>query len=137
MAIFRPDASLQRFLDHLTASGKLASCSLAAFTSNHTPVSTDVAATYTAIEASFGGYARKTVNDWAASTVTSNIAKSVAGNYTWTATGTGLPVTIYGIFTLDGSGGLLYAELIPTGGVTLTAAGHTFTYNPQWTDQNA
>jgi hypothetical protein len=133
MSLLVPTASQLTFLDNIRTAGKLLNATLHLYVSNYTPVLADVAATYNAIEAAFGGYAAQTITDWGAAATVSAKAKTVAGNYTFTASGTGLPATVYGIYVLDASGNLLYAEKNPTGGVTLSSAGHTFSYQPAFT----
>src|SRR4051812_4810617 len=86
--------------------------SLRLFVSNHTPVAADVLATYTAIEAAFGGYAAITCSSWGAAYLNaSNEGETDETVRTFTATGTGLPVTVYGAFYVDSNGALMYAEL--------------------------
>jgi hypothetical protein len=98
------------------------------FTSNHTPVQGDTLATYTAIEAAFGGYAAITLNSWgAAFTNAAHTAESDEVVRVFTATGAGLPVTIYGCFIKLNDGTLGYADLFQTP-VTLAAAGQTVAY---------
>lgn len=133
MALLIPTASQLSLLDALTASGSLNGATLHLYTSNHTPVLADVLATYTAIEASFGGYSAQTITPWGAAATVSAKAKSVAPTFTFTATGAGLPVTVYGVYVLTSGGLLIFAELNPTGGVTLSSAGHSFSYQPNFT----
>lgn len=101
---------------------------LCLFVSNITPAETDVAATYTAIEAAFTGYARKPLlrqvgaGHWAAPTSGSPsgswsaetaVAKSTYATQTWTNTGS--TVTVYGYFYLGAtSGKLIFCELFPS-----------------------
>ncbi len=133
MANYFPDASLVEELQDLITN-KYAGASLCAFISNITPAHGDVAATYTAQEATFGGYARITLSSWGAAYVNASLeAQADEVVRTWTATGTSLPQTIYGIFILSAAGHLLYVESNPTGGVTLSAAGHTFPYTAKRT----
>lgn len=114
--------------------GLLTGGSLRLFKSNHTPVQGDNAATYTAIEATFGGYAPITTNSWGAVfTNTSNEAETDETLRTFLATGAGLPETIFGVFLLSSAGALLYAELDPAGGTVLSAAGQAFSYLPKFT----
>lgn len=133
MANYFPDEALLHDLTKIIAD-RLNGASLCAFTTNHAPASGDTLATYTAIEASFGGYARITLNSWGAASINvGGAAETDEIERVWTATGSGLPVTIYGIFIIGADGFLAYAELNPTGGVTLSAAGHQFPYTPKRT----
>lgn len=68
------------------------------FTSNITPADTDTAATYTAIEAAGGGYARKTLLS-ASWSVAANPITYAAQTWTFTGPLTGNAV-IYGYFVL-------------------------------------
>lgn len=137
MSIFRPDACLARWVDrNRNHSQILNGCLLALYTTDRTWLITDDTANATAIEAGFGGYAQQAITDWGAAVVSGNVATTTAGVYTFTASGSGLPVTIYGVYVLDVNGNLLYVEKNPTGGVTLSAAGHSFSYRPAWSDKN-
>jgi hypothetical protein len=130
VAVYLPSDSLNRSLDSVRLN-RLQAGTLRLFVSNHTPVPGDLAATYAAIECAAGGYAAITTNSWAA--VAQNAANQAETDEivrTWTFTGSGLPVTIYGVFFLDVGGNLMFAELNPTGGITITAAGQTFSYQP-------
>lgn len=120
---------LQDIIDNI-----LQGATLHAFVANHTPVAADTAATYNAIEAAFGGYAAITLNLWSAAfTNVSDVAQTIEAVRTWTTTGAGLPTTVFGIYVLDSGGQLVYAELNPAGGVTLTAAAQIFSYIPIFT----
>lgn len=68
------------------------------FTSNITPADTDIAATYTAVEAAGGGYARKTLlaANW---NVAANPISYAAQTWTFTGPLTGNAV-VYGYFVL-------------------------------------
>lgn len=137
MANFSPDASLQTLLDAMTAvGGKLRSATLHLFVTNHANNAADTASTYNAIEATAGGYASQTITDWGASTIAASVALTTAGVYTFTFTGSGLPFVVYGAYVLDSLGNLLYADLIATGGVTISAAGQTYSYRPKYSIKN-
>lgn len=133
MALLVPTSAQLIFLDDIVANGKLLNCDLALFVSNHTPVIGDTLATFNAIEAAFGGYARQTITDWGAAATIAAHASVAAGNYTFTATGAGLPTTVYGVYVVSVANELLYAELISTGGRLLSVAGQSFTYQPVFT----
>lgn len=134
--IFRPDACLNRFLEALRTGGLLDGAELCLFVSNHANNPADDTAAYTAIEATFGGYARRTLSTWSAPAVLSGYSISQCSPEVWMATGAGLPQSVWGIFVLDAGGDLLYAELDPDGATVLTAAGQTFSYLPRWADTN-
>lgn len=83
--------ALKAFVGH-TAQSENQTCLL--FTSNITPADTDTAATYTAVEAAGGGYARKaiTATSWV---VSANPITYPAQTWTFTGALTG-SATIYG-----------------------------------------
>ncbi len=135
--IYRPDACIKRWVDHNRLGTQILNGAiLRLYTTNRTWLSTDDTAQATAIEATFGGYASSIITDWGSANVSGNIATTTAGLYTFTASGSGLPQTVYGIFVCDSSGNLLYVEVNPTGGVTISAAGQQFSYVPAWSDKN-
>lgn len=135
MSIYVPNGAELKALEEIRT-GLLQGGTLRLFISNHTPVEGDTASTYNAIEASFGGYAALTLNGWITSfTNASNIAETDETLRTFTATGAGLPETVYGVYYLDPAGALAYAELNPGGGVLIAAAGQTFSYFPVYTLQ--
>lgn len=130
---YTPNASEKTSLDYLI-SDRLQGGDLCLFASNYTPQDTDVAATYDAIKATFGGYAEQTCSGWSAAfTNGDGQAETDEAIHTFTATGAGLPETIYGVYYLDAAGLLVYAELFETGGITLSAAGHVINYLPVYT----
>lgn len=135
MAVYVPNGSEVAFLEKLRTQ-LLQGGTLHLYTSNYTPAQGDTAATYAAIEATFGGYAAITCNAWGVAYLNgSNLAETDETLRTFVANGSGLPQTVYGVYYLDAGGGLLFAELNPTGGVTLSAAGQSFSYLPVLTLQ--
>lgn len=137
MPNFSPDAALADQLDRRWgAGGDLDLAELHLFVTNHAENPADVTATYSAIECTAGGYSLQVITDWAASFVVAHVAITEAGTYTFTFTGAGLPITIYGAFVLSALGVLIYADLIATGGVTISAAGQTYTYRPRVSLEN-
>lgn len=138
MANYFPDQALKDSVDDKTGTGgQLKNAVLHLFVTNHANDSTDDITTYDAIEATAGGYAAQTITDWGAAVVTANVAVSTAGVYTFTFTGAGLPTTVYGAYVKDANGDLAYADLIATGGVTISAAGQTYSYRPKYSEKNA
>lgn len=120
---------LKNIVDNLLQGG-----TLHLFKSNHTPVAGDTLSTYTAIEATFGGYAAITVSSWSVpATNGSGQSETDAAIQTWVTTGSGLPETVYGVFYEDVNGDLSYAELFPTGGLVLSTAGLPISYLPVFT----
>lgn len=106
------------------------------YTNNYTPLETSVIGDFT--EATFGGYSRVAVDAWGAAFWSSGgWAESDAALATFTATGAGLPVTVYGYFLLDAGGNVVGAERNPAGGVTLSTAGQVFPVWPRFTLANA
>jgi len=122
---------LQGLVDALLDGGELR-----LFASNHTPVAADTLSTYSAIQASFGGYAGITLNSWSAVFLNgSDEAETDEIVRTFTASGSGLPQTIYGAYVVDSNGDLAYAELFQNA-VTLSAAGHTVNFQPVFTGRS-
>lgn len=137
MSIYRPDACLNRMVNAMrNGTSTLNGCKLGVYTTDRVWLAGDDTAQATAIEAAFGGYAQQTITDWGAAVASGNISTTLAGLYIFTATGSGLPVTCYGILVFDSTGGLLFVEKNPTGGITLTAAGQSVAYRPSWSDKN-
>jgi len=133
MANYVPNIAEQLLLDVLIAE-ELDSAELRLFVANHTPVAGDVAATYLAIEAAFGGYAPQTLNSWTPAAINAGGAAETEETVrTFLATGAGLPETVFGVFVLDLAGDLVYADKFATGGITLAAAGQTVSYLPKFT----
>lgn len=130
MSNYFPNAAevlcLQAVIDN-----ELDNATLHLFKSNHANNQADTAATYNAIECTFGGYAAITLNSWsAAATNAGNKAETSETIRTFTATGAGLPESIYGVYILDSGGDLVFAELLDSGAFTLNAAGQVFNYLP-------
>lgn len=136
MALKVPWAASLEYMDGIKSS-KLLNSYLCLYTVNHTPADTDTTSTYMAIEATFGGYARIVLDTWTDPFL--NAAKKAEINElvrTFTATGAGLPVTVYGIFVLTSGLNLLHAEADPNGGKVLSAAGHYYQYQSIFTDKS-
>lgn len=110
-------------------------CQLGLFNSNITPSRTDVATTYTAHEATFGGYSRATLNSWGAITVVLHVAAMQEIVRTFTRTG-GATETIYGYFVLDNLGALMWAEAFPGGGIVMSGVGQMIAILPGLTDES-
>jgi hypothetical protein len=82
------------------------------FTSNYTPVDTDVLSDYTSMEATFAGYAPIPLTTWSAA-VPDGFGRYVLVHSptTWVCTVTpGSPETCYGYFVFDSNGKLRWAE---------------------------
>lgn len=130
MSNYWPDASLQTNLSKIKTD-RLDGCLLRLVKANVADASGNVAATYTAQEADFGGYAAITLNSWGAViSGGTGIGETDETIRTFTATGASLPQSIYGVFLTDPAGLLIYAEMFPTGPIVLSAAGHTVNYKP-------
>lgn len=93
------------------------------------PLPTDIASVYLAIEATFGGYDRIPLT-WSAAVLNSaNVAITSSQGCVWKCTASvNLPQTIGGVFALDSSGALAWAEQLPGGPVTIAAVGQGVTY---------
>jgi hypothetical protein len=126
-----PDAAALLYLQALISSGLYTGAQVGLYAANHTPVAGDMAATYTAIEASFGGYARQALGVPSAPVMAGGRATTTFGPpNAWSSTGGGAATQIYGAFVLDASGRLLWAELDPNGPYDMGTAGHAYGYSP-------
>ena len=103
----------------------LNSLTLHLFDNNHTVVVTDHLAALT--EASFGGYASVATTGWTGPVLdgNNNDAYTLPAEV-FTATGSGLPTTIYGAYFTDGAGKLVMAMNDPSP-FTMSASGYTYT----------
>jgi hypothetical protein len=109
----------------------LSSDTLCLFTGSHTPALGDGTIQYIGSEPAFGGYIRQPMTAWTAAALnSSSIATTTGQVFSWTATAGPYPVTVTGVFALDSSGALAFAELFPGGPVTITANGQSFSYQP-------
>lgn len=141
--LFLPDVSVQFWANYslgLNASG-IASFGFALYVSNHTPVSGDTYSTYTAIEASTGGYTRQTwiPSAWSGGIVASQaIYNAPAVTFSFSSGAAGL--VIYGIFLfiedqastffLGGAG--LFGSSLTVGGT-----GSVFAFTPTFLEYSA
>ena len=132
MALLVPDEGDVQLLNDLLSGGTLENWLLCLYNSSITPVETDTAATYTAHEAVFTNYARKTLTrSVSPSTWNTPVAQSPSGSpawssrsqvghsqygsspQAWTCGATG--DTVYGYFILGAvSGKLIMAEAFQT-----------------------
>lgn len=84
--------------------GTLTGMSVGLFTTAHTPAFGDTASTYTAIEASWTGYARQTAGGWSSPAIVgSHVAETEADLMTFTVTSGGTGANVYGYFCVSGS----------------------------------
>lgn len=103
----------------------LNSLTLRLFKSVHTPAVTDHLADLGS-ECDFGGYAAQASNDWTGPVLSSNNNdKYTLPTHTFTATGAGLPQTVYNWGYTDAAGKLVMAQAAPAGS-TLNNAGDAF-----------
>lgn len=99
---------------------RLEGASVGLFKTNHTPAITDVLGTYTAIESTFGGYARQTATGWTAAAMTGTTAYTTSPVLTFTPNAAPGVETAYGYFIFLGAT-LLGAGLF-AGPVTIAAS---------------
>lgn len=98
-------------------------CECRLFTNNYTPVAGTVTANFT--EASFAGYAAKTVNrsEWTVPVIDAGRAKSLYGLAPFVWTNTGSTVTVYGAFIVGLTTGVtLWCERFAVAQVVSTGA---------------
>lgn len=103
----------------------LKSLTLKLFKTNVTITVDSVAADLTICD--FGGYADQPANDWTGPTLSANKNDVYAlPNHTFSATGPGLPQTVYGAALFDAAGTLVAAQNHGGAGFPLTAAGYAY-----------
>jgi hypothetical protein len=113
---------------------RLSSDTLCLYTGAHTPGLGDGTFSYLPHEANFGGYARVPLTTWTSPALNADsIAATTAATATFAATGSGLPITITGVFGLDSLGDIAFAQILPSGPITLTRAGQVVQYTPTLT----
>jgi hypothetical protein len=130
-----PNVGKSYFMNQIMEAGKQkvdGNATIHLFVSNITPSRTDTLSTYSAHEASYGGYAAQTLTTWTDGGIDAN-------NYdTWTGpaitfqatSSSGLPQTIYGYYVVAGDGTtLLWAETFAPA-ITLSNSGDGFTVTP-------
>ena len=130
-----PNVGKIYFMNQLNLANKQAvsgNATLHLFVSNITPSRTDVLSTYSAHEASYGGYAAQTLAGGADGGIDSN-------NYdTWNFTtqtfqatsSSGLPQTIYGYYVVAGDATTLLWVCTFAPSITLSNSGDGFTIPP-------
>src|SRR5262245_23254060 len=132
--IFIPDEGLVQKLTSLM--GQILSvASLRLYKNNKVPAAGDNATLY--VECDFSGYARQTLNDLGAATVTGGVASTASGTHTFAHNGGAVSNTVYGWYMVDGAGKLIAASLNGAGPVTLSAAGQSYSVQVTFTDQRA
>jgi len=108
---------------------------LCLYQNNFTPIDTMVIGDLT--EADFDGYARIPLTGWSAPALNGDFkAQTDLPAQIFTMTGSTTPNDIYGVFVVDGSGNLLYAELDPSGPVTMDTDGQFYGYVPRFTNES-
>jgi hypothetical protein len=104
------------------------------FMGNVVPADGDALATYTAVEATFPGYARVDLANWlAAADDGAGRARTLADLITFTRGAGGAPQNIYGYFVFDATPTLLWAERHPSAPVIMAILGDMFRVNPAFT----
>lgn len=108
--------------------------SMGLFVSDYTPADGDNLATYTAIEATFPGYARVDLTGWTFPAADgAGRARTAAALVTFTRTVTGSPQFVWGYFVTEPGGTLLWAERHPAPPVRMELAADVFRVNPAFT----
>lgn len=116
MALVVPHEGEIQLLKDLLGGGTLENWTLRLFNSNITPAESDAAATYTAHETSFAGYAAKTLTrSLSASTWNTPVSQSPSGSPAWSSR-TQVGHSQYGsspqVFTCSGTGDTIYGYFI-------------------------
>jgi len=108
---------------------------LCLFQNNYTPINTSVLGDF--VEADFDGYARITLTGWSAPALNvDNKAETSLAAQIFTMTGSTTPNDIYGVFVVSSTGALLYAEVDPSGPVTMDTDGQFYGYVPRFTNES-
>jgi hypothetical protein len=101
------------------------------FQNDTVPAYTDTVADY--VEADFSGYIAGTAITWGVPIINgSNQGELNGTQINFTHNGGSTANTIYGIFVVDGSGDLLYAERFPAP-IAMGSGGDTIPYVPRFT----
>jgi hypothetical protein len=115
-------------------SGRLNSETLCLYQGNHTPGQGDNTATYLGIECNFGGYSRIPLTFSGAVLNADSVGQTSSQVCVWTTQShTNLPQSVGGVFSLDASGQVAWADMLPSGSVTLSATGQQVAYMAQVT----
>lgn len=123
-----------RFMvDTLTANW--GSLSVHLYTNNHVPADSDTAGSFTEINPAVSTwYASQIIASWGAAGVTSaNHYGSVGSSVSWTYSGVGGTVDIYGYYVTNGAGVALWAEYFAGAPITLNTVGQVLTLTPVYT----
>lgn len=96
------------------------------FAADYVPADGDTAATYAAIEASFPGYSRKPITNWTDPATVAGRAQMQADLMQWTCEATSGDDEVFGIFVLDGTGALRWAERDPGAPVRMSVENDTY-----------
>lgn len=104
------------------------------FTNNHTPAVGDNLGSYT--EGAFGGYARQALASPTNTGTSGNINLETFAQVTFTPSGTGLPVTVYGYFVVNnGASRLTGAELFAVP-IVISIVGQNISVTPKLSYQD-
>ena len=120
----------RRFLNEVLAAVPLRA---GLFKNDRTPKPADVIGDYT--EADFSGYdGVKNLTAWTAAVTIAGHGSSSANGVTWTHNGGPTDNLIYGVFVIDNTGALVWAERNPFGPVLVRPANPVFSYSPVFVD---
>jgi len=109
--------------------------SLKLFQNNHVPAVTDVNANYT--EATFSGYLAMALGVWNLAFINPSGKGEIDANpQAFSHNGGGVANSIYGVYVVDATGNVMYAERFPAP-VLMAALGDSITYTPRLTCQSA
>jgi hypothetical protein len=117
-------ADLQTLVDH-----RLNSETICLYKGSHTPGAGDSTFNYLGVEGNFGGYQRFPLTFNAAVLTSDKAALTKSQIVAWQSTSTvNMPQTIGGVFALDSTGAVAWAELLPNGPVVMTEVGQVIPY---------
>jgi hypothetical protein len=127
-----PNVGKSYFMNQICKAGKVqldSNATIHLFVSNITPARTDVLSTYSAHEASYGGYASQTLGVSTDGGIDSNFYDTYSWPaLTWQATSSsGLPQTIYGYYVVASDAATLLWVCTFAPSITLSNSGDGFT----------
>lgn len=133
-----PDVGEVRLLEYVRARLNSGNIRIGLFASSHMPAAADVLSTYTAIEATFPGYATAETANWSVPAPDGTGRQFTQADFqVWTRGVGGSPESIFGYFIWDAdSGDLLWAEADPNAPVPINSSGNTYTVRPRLTDRS-
>ncbi len=134
MAIVFSNDAETTLLDRLLGASASETWQCRLFKGDVTPAAAHTAATYSAVEADFGGYAGQNLTDhgnWpAAASVSGKAQSQFSAEVPFSFGSTGASNSVYGFFITDSSGRLIMAERFAAGPYAMVNLGDTIKVRP-------